>query len=251
MSLFYLYCDAAGGKDHGFIVVAGYLSTFEKWNVFTGQWNKLLAAFDVPYFHMKEFAQFKGPFKDFRDEPKRARFMERAAAIIAGNVERGFSSIVPFDWFNKVNATYHMREQIGNPYALAARTCVARAGKIIGRKDLTCIFEDGDKGKGDLMRLMENHGYPLPIFRPSRDKETDGIVTRGAVPLQAADFASYEMRRNYRDDPQEIWPLEKYRKSFLALAAINSQTEDWGLYNETDLVRLCQNLKITLREKSA
>jgi hypothetical protein len=42
MNPYTLYCDAAGGKNHGFIVVAGYLSTFVKWMAFTAEWNLLL-----------------------------------------------------------------------------------------------------------------------------------------------------------------------------------------------------------------
>jgi hypothetical protein len=97
MSSYYLYCDAGGGKDHGFVVVAGWLSTFEKWNDFISEWNQqLLAAFNIPYFHMKEFSQSKGPFESWKDdEPRRTRFMERAAGIIGNYVERGFSCIVP------------------------------------------------------------------------------------------------------------------------------------------------------------
>jgi hypothetical protein len=80
MSSYYLYCDAGGGKDHGFIVVAGYLSTFDRWGAFTKEWNELLARFDIPYFHMKKFSQFKAPFdtEPWKDEKRRARFLGSA-----------------------------------------------------------------------------------------------------------------------------------------------------------------------------
>ena len=58
MSSYYLYCDAGGGKDHGFIVVAGYLSTFDRWNAFTAEWNELLARFEIPYFHRENVLGF-------------------------------------------------------------------------------------------------------------------------------------------------------------------------------------------------
>ncbi len=50
ISSYSLYCDAAGGKDHGFIVVAGYLSTYEKWLAFNREWNILIAAYDLRTF---------------------------------------------------------------------------------------------------------------------------------------------------------------------------------------------------------
>jgi hypothetical protein len=255
LNSYYLYCDAAGGQDHGFIVVAGWLSTFEKWNVLVSEWNRdLLACFDVPYFHMKEFAQSTGPFASWKgDETKRARFMERAAGIIGNNVERGLSCIVPFEDFRKVNELYHLDEAVGVPYSLAGRTCVARTSIVIGRdKEAHYVFEDGDEGKGQLLRVMDRDGYSSPIFRPSRDRiGKDGQKIRGVVPLQTADFAAYEMRKVYKDDPGELWPLERYRKSLRALAALRSEEEDWGKYTEKDLIELCTNGKVPLRPATA
>lgn len=248
---YYLYCDAAGGKDHGFIVVSGYLATFRRWGSFIEEWNRdLLASFDVPYFHMKEFAHSKGPFVSWKDdEARRAIFIGRAANIIARHVQRGFSCIVSDDIFNKVNKDYCLRESVGVPYSLAGRTCVARSSRSIGRHvDTHYVFEEGDEGKGDLMRVMEEHGYPLPIFRPSRDRVNKaGQMVRGVVPLQAADFAAYEMRKAFKDDPTESWPLHKYRKSLRALANIVSEEEDWGRYKESDLMQLCKKGDIPLR----
>jgi hypothetical protein len=251
MSSNYLYCDAGGGKDHGFIVVAGYLSTCERWNAFAGEWNRLLASFDVPYFHMKKFAQFKEPFDSARwkDEERRARFLSNAAKIIVSNVEKSFASYVEFEIFDKVNSLYHLDNAVGVPYSLAGRTCVAKASLHRGSSsDATYIFDDGDAGRGELMRIMERDGYPSPIFRPSRDRVKDGRLVRGIVPLQAADFAAYELRKIYKDDPTESWPLEKYRKSIRALAAVDSE---WNRYTEQDLITLCEKIPRIATKRTA
>ena len=251
MESYYRYCDEAGGKDHGFIVLAGYLTTFKQWNAFTAQWNfALLASFNIPYFHMKEFAQSKGPFESWKnDEPKRARFLETAAGIIAAHVERAFSCIVPLKEFDNVNQIYHLDGAVGVPYSLAGRTCVARASIVIGRNVKThYVFEDGAEGKGELQRILARDGYPAPIFRPGRDRiNKRGEKIRGVIPLQAADFAAYEMRKVFKDDPAESRPLSKYRKSLRALAAIRSEEEDWGKYSREDLIRLCKEAGVPLR----
>jgi hypothetical protein len=221
-----LYCDAAGGEDHGFIVVAGYLSTLSKWRDFAEDWKYLLATYDLPYFHMKEFAQSKGPFVSWKDdEPKRARFLSKAAMIIQQNVQRGFAHMVEFDLFNRLDKRFCLTEHLGCPYSLAAMSCAARARKILRRNDVTYIFEDGDKGKGYLMRLMEAEGFPAPVFRPSRDQKRKHGIVKGVIQLQAADFAAYELRKVFKDDPNEVWPLEKYRKSLHALSQVCSKTE--------------------------
>jgi Protein of unknown function (DUF3800) len=242
MSHYYLYCDAGGGADHGFTVVAGYLSTFERWGSFTPKWNDLLARFDVPYFHMKKFSQFKEPFhtEAWKDENTRAQFLSGAASIIANHVEKSFATYVEFATFNKVNKDYRLDDAVGVPYSLAGRTCVAKASLHRGSTtDATYVFDDGDEGRGELMRVMERDGYPSPIFRPSRDCEKKGRLVSGVIPLQAADFAAYELRKVYKDDPLESWPLERYRKSLRALADIDCE---WEKYTERDLITLCENI---------
>ena len=59
------------------------------------------------------------------------------------------------------------------------------------------------------------------------------------IPLQAADFAAYELRKVYKDDPTESWPLEKYRLSLRALANIDC---DWSKYTERNLITLCKKV---------
>lgn len=246
ISSYSLYCDAAGGKDHGFIVVAGYLSTYEKWLGFNREWNLLLAAYDLPYFHMKEFAPSNGPFENWKgDEGRRAAFLARAATIIKDHVLRSFACVVPVDLFSKVSERHPLKDVAGCPYALAAKSCAAKASNAMPglREEITFFYEDGDKGKGELMRIMERDGYPAPIFRPSRNRMKGDRMVRGLVPLQAADFAAYEVRKHFNDDPAELWPFEKYRKSLAALAAVPSLANDWGRYREHDLVALCQKFE--------
>ena len=246
ISSYSLYCDAAGGKDHGLIVVAGYLSTYEKWLAFNREWNLLLAAYDIPHFHMKEFAPSKGPFEKWEgDEKRRAAFLSRAAGIIKNHVQRSFTCLVEFDVFAKVAERHPLKDVAGCPYALAAKSCAAKASNCLPglREEIGFVFEDGDEGKGELMRIMERDGYPIPIFKPSRDREKDGRTVRGLVPLQAADFAAYEVRKHFKDDPGELWPLEKYRKSLVALAGVPSTANDWGRYREQELLALCQKFE--------
>jgi hypothetical protein len=251
MSAYSLYCDAAGGEDHGFIVVAGYLSNCDKWQMFEEEWKILLAENGLPYFHMKEFAQSKGPFANWKDdEDRRASFLSKAAQIIKNRVLRSFACLVEFSVFDSVAARYPLKDLAGNPYALAGRSCVAKAGNSLEGvgSDVTYVFEDGDKGKGELMRIMERDGYPLPVFRPSRDRIVKGNLIRGVIPLQAADFAAYEIRKHISEDPEELKPLEKYRKSIAALAGIpSSASDDWGKFREQELIDLCKNKGDELR----
>jgi len=250
LSGYTLYGDAAGGKDHGFIVVSGYLATVDQWSEFIHDWRLLLAMYDVPYFHMKEFSQSKGPFTSWKDdEPKRKRFLSKAAEIIRSRVEYGLSCIVEYETFLKVNLSFRLDGAVGNPYSLAARDCVAHSYTYLFEKgyvdpEITYIFEDGDQGKGEFKRVMKKDGHHEPIFRPSRDRENGGVISRGSVPLQAADFAAYEIRKVFKDDPAEVWPIHRYRKSLAALSRVNSW---WGRYSEQNLLQMCEVASIPSR----
>jgi hypothetical protein len=89
------------------------------------------------------------------------------------------------------------------------------------------------------MRVMEAHGLPLPIFKPSRDR---GDVL-GVIPLQAADLAAYELRKWCKDFGNRA-PWRKYRGSLRALSAIDGW---WGEYSEDRLNELCESLGIRHR----
>jgi hypothetical protein len=239
------YGDAAGGSDQGFIVVAGYLSTYQKWLEFIGEWTVLLGAYGLPYFHMAEFAHFKGPFDQFKDdEGRRSEFLSKAASLIRDHVERSFACRVEFASFSRVSRAYPLAEIAGVPYSCAARTCVTKVRKSLPRgTDVEFVFEDGDKGKGELIRIMERDGYPIPIFRPSRDRVVKGHMVKALLPLQAADFAAYELRKAFKDDPCELWPVERYRRSLRALADIPSGPADWAAYREKELTELCTTFR--------
>lgn len=243
--MFNLYCDAANGGNPTFVVVGGWLSSFVRWERFEVDWRLLLARYDVPYFHMKEFSQSRGPFASWEgNEPKRSHFLGQAVSIIQSHVEFGVSCFVSLDVFESVNQNFMLEETFGCPYALAGRHCVARANEYLRRTragrlpEIAYVFDDGDEGKGDLLNAVSRECGRYPTFWPSRDivhKKT-GDVIKGMVQLQAADFAAYELRKAKIDDPNEEWAVWKYRKSLQGLSKIPA---DWQQYQEADVLQMC------------
>ncbi len=105
--LFSCYFDDAGGEDHGYTVVGGWVSTLERWRLFAEMWNTLLSGFRIPYFTMKECAQWKGPFAAWKESPEiRDQFLNSACRIIHHNVLFGFAAVVPHGPYRKVNEAY-------------------------------------------------------------------------------------------------------------------------------------------------
>ena len=58
-----LYCDASGKEEDPILTVAGFVGHVDEWLKFEPAWNAVLKEFDVPYFHMREFAHSLGGYK--------------------------------------------------------------------------------------------------------------------------------------------------------------------------------------------
>lgn len=175
------YFGASGGAEHPIVIVAGYLSTVGRWERFDTDWRKVLnrREFNVPYFHMKEFAHSTTAFRDWKgDERRRRRFINALISVIIRHCKAGFACAIESEVWDRMNTTYPLTELFGCAYALAGRDCVNKthhwAENIhhYQRNEVRCVFEDGDKGKTDLLRVIGEAHKPLPIFesgdRPPR-----------------------------------------------------------------------------------
>jgi hypothetical protein len=241
LSAFY---DDAGGADHGFTVVSGWVSTLERWERFDVDWRLILARYDLPYFSMKECSQFSGPFKKWKNcLGTRTNFLRDAAAIVKAYALHGFGNIVLHREFDAVNRLYTLKEHVGSPYALAGYMCVKQTHEWALKNDyegwkIAYVFDQGTPKSGTLHTLMEREERGAPFFRSPRDVYVDGAVQQKALtPLQAADFLAYEIRKIKRDDPEELWPISRYRKSVRALVSVPAF---WGQFMEGDLEALCR-----------
>lgn len=130
-----------------------------KWASFLGGWRTVLAEYRVPYFHMKEFSQSKGPFAGWKgNETKRAKFLASLVEVIRTTVDYGVACIVEFDVFESVNRQYMLDGAVGVPYSLAGRDCIAHINNYLrlrhhGLPETRHVFDDGDEGKGELIRV--------------------------------------------------------------------------------------------------
>jgi hypothetical protein len=243
------YFDEAGGKDHGFMIVCGYVASVEQWENFEVDWKLFLIKYDVPYFHMKEFAQCKGPFAKWKEEKYksvRAAFCDHAGAIIYSRVERAFICNISNTAFEAADKRYELSEFFNSPYALAARMCASRARNWSKRRldppEVEYVFEDGGPDKGGLIRSMTQlrPRFADPIFRPSRDTK-DG--RKGLVQLQAADFLAYELRKWQADLTNA--PKRPARKSLRATLRVHNK--DVAMVSLQKLKAFCEKVHIPRR----
>lgn len=246
VGMFQSFFDESGGSDHGFITVCGWLSTVERWQGFESEWKAMLAHYDVPYFHMKELSQFRGPFaKWMRDRAEREEFFKDAARIIRDTVQIGFMCVVWYEAFRKVNERFHLKKHQRSPYAIAGRFCIARVNQyVLGTgatlRDVAYVFEDGGPDAGGLVDLAKRSNLKLPVFESSRDTEANFAT----VQLQAADYLAYEVRKAVVDHRDPFTKPEEFRRSFQALFSCEV---DQGNYDEEHLLDLCEGAKIPER----
>jgi hypothetical protein len=227
------YFDESGGQDLGWTFVCGYAATVAQWDNFEIDWKLCLAKYNVDYFHMKEYAHFKGPFKGWdapRMEATRISFMRDASEIIRSNVQRTFVSLVSHNIFEEIDSRYKFSETFGSPYALAGRACIGHANTWRSRTapaplDMEYVFEDGGPDRAGLVRAMTVLPPYLdaPSFKPSRNmkpckKWPHGRT--GIVQLQAADYLAYEMRKLLIDHELVKQGQRDVRTSLKALTGV-------------------------------
>lgn len=194
-----VYLDRSA--DTGITVVAGYVSTREHWQNFQEEWLRWLSRpeYQVPYFHMREFAFSVGAYKDgWRGQHrKRREFLQGLIGITERNTFHSFAASVRSDDFRRFTKIRHMERLFGNEFTLCARACGRDVRKWASVNfpvsPIEYVFEGGDEGKGKLIEIMERDGFGTPIFKPRRPSPADpqGIFT----PFQAADFVAWEVRR--------------------------------------------------------
>jgi hypothetical protein len=245
--MFTCYFDEAGGKDHGFIAVCGYVASVEEWQQFEANWKHMLADHQVPYLHMLGCAHFKGPYKKWEKNPDdRAAFIADAARVIRDTVRCGYLCAVHYADFDNVNQRYELRERLSSPYALAGRFCIGRANtwmKGSGRalSEIDYVFEDGGPDVSGLARVVQEAKLQIPSFRPSRDTR----IQDATVQLQAADLFAYELRKAVVDHGHNPFTSpERFRKSFQALFDVDVEQ---GNYHEAELIDLCEIASISKR----
>ena len=217
MSVFRAYYDASGADGaQGHLVVVGLAATEKKWSKFEKLWQGVLTDFGVTYFHMKEFAHSRCEYKTWKGaNERRNRFVAALLKAIKLGVNKGYFTGVANETMTLVNNQYDMGVETG-VYTLTANVCRRRIEHFVQRKHrgsaIHHVFEKGDKGQGNLRRLMELNPHSAAGFSFVPKMLPDGSRLRS---FEAADLIAYEGKR-LLDDRVAGWP-RPLRKSALEI----------------------------------
>ncbi len=222
--------DASGDHKTAVLTVAGFISSEHDWREFSKQWTKRLNDDGIKFFRAVNLTNFSGPFKHWRKKPDRERERLRRALssdlmdILKRHIYRKFGCTVVNDAFEKMDETTQEDFRLC-AYSIAGRTCEKHLRQWVLRDwsqsavSVRIVFEDGDVGKGKLQYHLSQEGQIKATFGLKKDTEMkDGRIEYGYVPLQAADWYSYELSLAVRqafdgkisDFSDFRWPMQQF-----------------------------------------
>jgi hypothetical protein len=178
--------------------LSGYLSTAGEWDIFSAQWRIALA--DPPsinYFHMVDAEALRQEFKGWNPEARDAK-VTRLAKVITSNVRWEISCMLPRALHDSLIGGSAPAPRFENPYYVCYMTLISilsshRELLGIGSQGVDLVFDRQAKIKGLVTQLhsevqnIPRIGSALGSIEFQDDKE--------ALPLQAADFIAWGLRR--------------------------------------------------------
>jgi hypothetical protein len=231
---FTAYFDESGTHEGSAVVtLAGYLSTAERWEVFDAQWKPSLEKYGIEFFHMADFAQRQGQFRNWPEDKRRECLKELHDIISAnaiGSVGYGLSRAA-YDAIVCAKADDFM----GGPYGLLASTLLIDFSgllRLLGVRSLVAYrFESGAEGIGQVATIFDRN-----IASPGHS-EFHRVLSFGTedkrkfTPLQAADILAYEL---YEQLPRQLGLDPKPPRPF-PLPSLARVPHLWGYINERNL----------------
>ncbi len=183
-----LYLDESGedGTSPEMMVVAGYFFAPDAARSFERKWQRMLARFDVPHFHMVDVAMGNGHFRKLGKEGCIKLQME-AMRLINENALGWLAVDVPVERFRG-------SADLANPYPSCLDQCVRQFELILsgwktgakGNPSVGKIFyEAGHRHSGEAMQLLRERKSSLINSTMSLRKDESGL-------LQAADIIAYQ-----------------------------------------------------------
>ena len=186
----YLDASTTHDDDNPIFAVAGYVSTNLRWyHDFSAPWTGVLAREGLEYFHMTDFENRQGPYRDW-DDSRRERVITELLDIIGKSVMHGVGAAVVLRDFEALSPDD--RAFLRNPNFLCTMCCAQYLRKWISRQPtpagIAYVCESGEQGEGDVGDgLRENMRVPasrvLSVTFAGKEKYPQ---------LQSADILAYE-----------------------------------------------------------
>jgi hypothetical protein len=260
------YFDESYTSRENDVVVAGYVSTIERWAVFAEQWKQRLEAYQVPYFHMMDFRNGRSRLLRHLSSTQRAQLLAELFDLIHQHVQFGVSCRIKPSEYNAM-ATASFRSSYGSAYSVAVAMCEYMIEHSLReanseRHTLEIVLDRGHKHTEEALKNLRYFAtkrqppdplehYPdaeligrleSPQITLSKIGDDDKVNSR---PLQAADILAHTALRA---------PFDKVSESLLDLLtaglphAVYELTGD-VLRGIVDLVQLDEQNRANIRHQ--
>lgn len=246
------YFDETGhAKDERqrFVGVAGLVASATQWEVFERKWNLTLKEFNLPFFHMKDFATSKNIFAGW-SELKRRKLYGKLIRTMAVTHPLPVGSVISLEDYRSLTDDERMLLQ--DPYYFGMFACVVYPLFLLENKSLDVKFapvlseQREFKSRAELIigALMQDFELAerliSPIFQDMK------VI----VPLQAADIVAYELykefeRQRYRSNDKPRYGYQELVKMSKRCTNLNHAHLDLLTFNsKATLVRFAEELRI-------
>jgi hypothetical protein len=236
------FMDETGHPDDPnskFVGMAGLLAPSNNWERFEKQWKALLKRYDLPFFHMKDYAHSRKAFEGWKgNETKRRELLAELMQTIRDAHALPFGCTIPMDSYRSYPK--HLQITARSPYYWVFIGCVTQLAGLLRPargfdETIAPVFAEQTEFQNFAMQVFDmaranpiiGNSIDTPVFRPMQK----------LVPLQAADLVAYEVhkeadRRLYRPKDEPRWAFSELS----ALAQLNAPNLDmFALQTEADV----------------
>jgi hypothetical protein len=218
------YMDETGhsrDEKQRFNGMAGLMAPAKRWRRMERKWKRTLQRFRVPYFHMKDFANFHGHYKGW-SETKRRDLYRCLLAHIEGTRPFPVGSILKMEDYRafvaeRGEAIFDDPYHIGFGSVIVYLSTTMNAIRPAGER-VALVFSDQVEFRNSAMRdygllvdVTEDDDLAVisnrtewPIFRDMKE----------LVQLQAADIVAYELYKEFerQEDRPHVEPRHGYKE---------------------------------------
>lgn len=207
-------------NNNGFAVFisgfGGAIGLDTDWIKLEVKWKRILAEYDLDYFHCSDFFQFKDLWAEgWRDDRDKCQELYRRLwnAIAAAKVTP-MGCLIPLEPYRDT-LTKEQRKALVSSYFVTAQTVIGMALASLGDPRtvfdvgrIATIFDDSRGHKGAIRDVFDhlknlNRILAEKVREPSFDDWTK------VIPLQVADMVAYESHREYR---RRLYTPDKTKK---------------------------------------
>jgi hypothetical protein len=207
VALLKVYIDDSGDStdpnhQDSVITVAGYVADIDRWKRFEWLWNDVLEGYEVPYLHMKEWWDRDGNiYRNIKSDPEReANFFGDLIQTIKDTMLCAVSASIRLRDLRAFNE----RERLDlNAFAFGLYACIIELRPKFPNDEIQIIIDKITKPQkhiglavqyAEMDTFADLRADELPITPLGKDESFKTIL-----PIQAADFLAWEVRKHGND----------------------------------------------------